>query len=389
VIFLNEEKVFEPIEDIVRKLPKTDLHVHLDGSLRLETILSIAEKEKINIGADNPEKLKKLLHMGKQVQDLNKFLEAFDLTLKVLQSADSLYRVAYELAEDVSKENVKYIEVRFSPMLHTQKSLKLTTVVEVIIEALSMAQKDFGIKAGIIISGIRNIDPKKSLRLAELSVAYKNRGVVGFDLAGAEYDYPAKHHREAFFLIRSNNVNCTAHAGEAYGPESIHQALHYCGSHRIGHGTRLREDGDMLNYINDHRIPMEICMTSNVQTGAVEDYESHPLKFYYDFGIRVTMNTDNRLICDTDLTKEYMLAARYFDFSILDIREIIINGFKSAFCSFREKQEMLYKAIDEMDALIKGEYKIDGKEWHDQILKLKTSSAAVNIPDTKQKKKKN
>ncbi|MBM4388582.1 MAG: adenosine deaminase, partial [Deltaproteobacteria bacterium] len=307
------------------------------------------------------------------------YLEAFDILLSVLQTSEALYRAAYELAEDAAKENVRYIEVRYSPMLHTQSGMKLTTVVETVLEALRHAKKDFGIRSGLIISGIRNIDPKKSLRLAELAVAYKNKGVVGFDLAGAEYDYPAKHHKDAFYLIRANNVNCTAHAGEAYGPESIHQALHYCAAHRIGHGTRLREDGDLLNYVNDHRIPLEICLSSNVQTGAAEDFESHPLKFYYDFGIRVTLNTDNRLITDTSVTNEFMLAHKYFGFNLLDFREIIINGFKSAFLQYRIRQEMLYKAIKELDAILDEVKFADGKM--DEPARPRTTSSEVD-PDS-------
>ena len=168
------------------------------------------------------------------------------------------------------------------------------------LEGLRAAKRETGIKSSVIICGIRHINPTTSVRLAELAVAYKNKGVVGFDLAGrGGRTSRAKDHKDAFQLILNNNVNCTVHAGEAYGPESIAQAIHLCGAHRIGHGMRLREDGDLLNYVNDHRIPLEICPSSNVQTRAVTDLESHPLKFYFDYGLRVTVNTDNRLITDT------------------------------------------------------------------------------------------
>jgi adenosine deaminase len=185
------------------------------------------------------------------------------------------------------------------------------------------------------------MNPQTSVRLAELCVAYKNRGVVGFDLAGAEANFPAKEHREAFQLILKNNVNCTAHAGEAYGPESIGQALHYLGAHRIGHGVRLREDGDLLNYLNDHRIPLEMCPSSNVQTGSVTGFAAHPLKFYFDFGLRVTLNTDNRLITDTSLTKELLIAHREMGFTLDDLCELLVAGFKSAFLPYREKHDLL------------------------------------------------
>src|SRR5260370_2134351 len=170
------------------------------------------------------------------------------------------------------------------------------------------------------------MSPETSLRLAELSVAYKNRGVLGFDLAGAEHGNPAKDHQEAFQLILNNNINCTVHAGEAYGPPSIAQALHYCGAHRIGHGVRLREDGDLLNYVNDHRIPIECCPSSNVQTGAVTDVASHPFKFYLDFGIRSTITTDNRLITDTTVTKELFIVAKQFGLTPGDIRHLLVGG---------------------------------------------------------------
>ncbi|HDT11513.1 MAG TPA: adenosine deaminase [bacterium] len=324
--------------DFFKKLPKTDLHVHLDGSLRPETILDLAEQDNINLGVKNLEELEKLIGPGKIHKSLNDYLKGFDITLKVLQTRESLHRAAYELAEDCAAENVDYIEVRYSPILHTQKGLSPTVIVESVVEGLKDAQKDFGINSGVIICGIRNISPAVSLRMAELAVAYKNRGVVAFDLAGAEYNYPAKDHLEAFSLILSNNVNVTIHAGEAYGPDSIHQALHYCGAHRIGHGVRLREDGDLLNYVADHRIPLEICPSSNIQTGVVKQIEEHPIKFYLDLGIRVTLNTDNRLITKTTMTDEYNLIYNTFDLSPQNILDLVINGVKSSFIPFEYKK---------------------------------------------------
>jgi adenosine deaminase len=184
--------------------------------------------------------------------------------------------------------------------------------------------------------------------MAELAVAYKGRGVVGFDLAGAEEDYPAKTHRQAFQLVRDNNVNCTIHAGEAYGPQSIHQALHICGAHRIGHGCRLREDGDLLRYINDHRIPLECCPSSNVQTGAVASLGHHPLKLYFDLGLRVTINTDNRLITDTTVSKELFIAHSEMGLPFKDICRIVLAGFKSTFLPFHERQVLIRRAVSKL-----------------------------------------
>jgi adenosine deaminase len=184
--------------------------------------------------------------------------------------------------------------------------------------------------------------------MAELAVAYKGRGVVGYDLAGAEYDHPAKHHRAAFALVRQNNINCTIHAGEAYGPESIAQALHVCGAHRIGHGCRLREDGDLLHYINDHRIPLEVCPSSNVQTGAVRDLASHPLKLYQSLGLRVTVNTDNRLVTDTTVSHELWHCHTKMGFGLREIKQLIVAGFKSSFLPFHIKQAYLRRVTDEL-----------------------------------------
>lgn len=336
-----------PLETI-EKLPKTDLHVHLDGSLRLSTILDLAEKGRIELPANHEDGLRKAMNLGQNCGSLVEYLKAFDVTLRVLQDADSLTRAAYELAEDEAKENVRYMEVRYSPMLHTRRGLKLTTVVEAVLEGLRAAQDRFGIEANVILCGIRNVSPESSLEMAELCVAYKNRGVVGFDLAGAEYDHPAKHHRAAFQLVRDNNINVTIHAGEAYGPESIHQAIHVCGAHRIGHGCRLREDGDLLHYVNDHRISLECCPSSNVQTGAIRDMASHPIRLYKNLGLRVTVNTDNRLVTDTTVSKELWLCHKVLGFTLTDLKQVIMSGFKSAFLPFHVKQQYVRRISEEL-----------------------------------------
>src|SRR5256885_1286224 len=258
-------------DELLHALPKTDLHCHLDGSLRLQTMLELADQQQIRLPADTVDGLARAMKIGERHGSLEEYLKGFDITLSVLQTEEALYRAAYELGIDAAAENCRLIEVRYAPVLHLQKGLKPTVVVEAVLEGLRAATRETGILAGVLVCGIRNMSPDTSLRLAELSVAYKNRGVLGFDLAGAEHGNPAKDHQEAFQLILNNNINCTVHAGEAYGPPSIAQALHYCGAHRIGHGVRLREDGDLLNYVNDHRIPIECCPSSNVQTGAVLD----------------------------------------------------------------------------------------------------------------------
>jgi adenosine deaminase len=334
--------------EVIRALPKTDLHVHLDGSLRLSTILELAKKERIQLPGDTVEALRDAIGCGSHFGSLVEYLRGFGITLKVMQTEEALERIAFELAEDAHQENVRYMEVRYAPMLHTQRGLKLTRVVEAVLGGLRRARETFGIKANVIVCGIRNISPESSYEMAELAVAYKGRGVVGFDLAGAEADFPAKHHRAAFQLVRDNNINCTIHAGEAYGPESIAQALHVCGAHRIGHACRLRENGDLLHYLNDHRIPLECCPSSNVQTGAVRDLRSHPLKLYFDLGLRVTINTDNRLITDTSVSKELYLVHSELGVPFSDIKSMIVAGFKSSFQPFHEKQALLRKVVAEL-----------------------------------------
>jgi adenosine deaminase len=339
--------------EAIQRLPKTDLHVHLDGSLRIETILDLAHKDNVKLPADDPEGLRKAMHCGENTGSLVKYLEAFDITLQVLQTQDALFRAAYELAADAAAENVRYMEVRYAPLLHTRMGLSHTRVVEAVLDGLRSAQVDHGILSNVIVCGIRNISPESSLEMAQLAVAYKGRGVTGFDLAGAEYDHPAKKHKDAFQLIRNNNINITIHAGEAYGPESIAQAIHVCGTHRIGHGCRLREDGGLLHYVNDHRIALECCPSSNVQTGAVKELATHPLKLYHDLGLRVTVNTDNRLITDTTVSKELYLAHTQMGLGLAELKQIVLSGFKSAFLPYHERRGMLRaiaKELDQFDA---------------------------------------
>ena len=227
--------------------------------------------------------------------------------------------------------------------------MTLDTALESVQKGLKKGEKIFGVKSGIIVCGIRHISPDVSLKLADLAVSYKNRGVVGFDLAGAEENFPAKEHREAFYMIRNNNINATIHAGEAFGPSSIHQAIHQCGANRIGHGTRLKEDKGLMQYVNDHRIPLEICLTSNWQTRGIRSLKYHPAKYYYKQGIRVTLNTDNRLMSNTTLTREFMLAHELFNFKLHDFREITIIAMKSAFLHHNERKRMIQAIAEEFE----------------------------------------
>lgn len=334
--------------DTLHALPKTDLHCHLDGSVRPETIADFIRNE----GKTPPDNLEEKLHVAQNCQDLNEYLEAFDLPIELIQSRDRLRRVAYELAHDADNENVWYLEVRFAPFLHLEQGMKPEDAIDAVLHGLREAEQETGIQSGVILTGLRQSNPSVTKELAQLVVEYKEQGVVGLDLAGAERGYPAKEHLEAFYLARNENVNLTIHAGEDFGPESIHQAIHYCGAHRIGHGVRLREDPELLEYVNNHRIPLEICIKSNVQTQAVESFEDHPIRKYLDRGVRVTLNTDNRTVTDTTITDEYLRAVKHYNLSLAELRTLVINGFKSSFLSYEERSSILTKAIEEIEHVL-------------------------------------
>ncbi|HVV84303.1 MAG TPA: adenosine deaminase [Kofleriaceae bacterium] len=333
---------------LIEKLPKTDLHCHLDGSLRLDTVIDLARKQNVELPTFDRDGLHALLYAGERCHSLDDYLRTFDITLSVMQTEEALERAAFELAEDAWRENVRYLEVRYSPLLHLREGLRPAAAVESVLRGLRAAKRSFGLRYGVILCAIRSQPADQSLRIAELCVAFKNRGVVGFDLAGSEVNNPAKLHRQAFQLVIDNNINCTAHAGESFGPDSVHQAIHKCGAHRIGHGVRAVESGDLLNYINDHRIPLEVCPSSNVQTKAAASWESHPVDFYVDYGLRVTINTDNRLITGTTVSRELHLCHQHYGWPLATIKEIIISGFKSAFMPYREKADLLAEVSAEL-----------------------------------------
>jgi adenosine deaminase len=336
--------------ELLRKLPKTDLHVHLDGSVRPETLLELARQHGRDMPHSNPDALREYMRVT-DARNLVDYLARFDVTLSVMQTAEALERIAYELAEDAAAENVRYMEVRYSPVLNVRDGLTLNAAVEAPLAGLRRAEQDFGIRTGVIICGLRNMSPMTSTDLADLTLYYKGRGVVAFDLAGAEDNYPAKKHREAFYRVINANIAATIHAGEAYGPESIHQALHYCNANRIGHGTRLFEDPDLMQYVNDFRIPLEICLTSNVQTRAVRSYAEHPLRLYYDEGLVVTLNTDNRLMSDTTVTDEFRHAHEHLGFTWDELCDLALMGFESAFLPYQQKIEVVGQIKEEIARL--------------------------------------
>lgn len=337
--------------ELLLALPKAELHVHLDGSLRPATLIELARERGQPLPVWEPDALAR--HMvASDTRSLEEYLAHFDTILSVLQDAAAIERVAYELAEDNARENVRYLEVRFSPALNTRDGLTPAEAVDASLRGLARAEERFSIDTELIVCGLRNLDPSTTRMLADLAVSYKGNGVVAFDLAGAEHGHPAKEHQEAFQAVANAELGVTAHAGEGDGPDSIRQALRYCHAHRIGHGTRLREDTDLMRYVKDLRIPLEVCITSNVQTGAVPSYDEHPIRSYFDQGLVVTLNTDNRLVSGTTLTDEYWKAHRHLGFTWPELQQVAHMGFQSAFLPQAEKVALLERVELEMGGLL-------------------------------------
>ncbi len=346
-----EKTSVRPTLEFLHALPKTDLHVHLDGSLRLNTVRELSRRHNLEYNFETDADVLAVCQVSEDCQSLEEYLKVFDITLQLMQEKDELTRVAFELAEDAHKENVRYMEVRYSPLLHLNQGLTYDEIVAAVQEGLDMARRQYGIICGQIICGIRHISTESSLDLADLAVRWKGRGVVGFDLAGAEGGFPAKDHIEAFYKVLNNNINITIHAGEAFGAPSIHQALHYCRAHRIGHGTHLNEDPELMTWVNDHRIPVEVCLASNLQTKAIPDYQSHPIRQFMADGLRVTLNTDNRLVTGTTVTNEYRLAVENYDLNEDEVLTLVMNGFKSAFLPLRDKADLVNQVLAEFASL--------------------------------------
>jgi adenosine deaminase len=248
---------------------------------------------------------------------------------------------------DNAEENVRYLEVRYAPILHTEEGLSLNAVNNAVLDGLRTGEEDFDITTSLIICGLRDRYESASMRQAELAAEYRHRGVVAFDLAGGEAGNPPKGHLHAFYHARNHLLNLTIHAGESWGPDSIRQALFYCGAHRIGHGISLREDPELMQYFADHRIPLEICPTSNVQTHVVPSLEAHPITTYVEENVPVTVNTDNRLFSRTTVTDELWRVHRHCNIDASQLREIALNGFRYAFLPFAQKQELLRSVLDD------------------------------------------
>ncbi|MCU7496927.1 MAG: adenosine deaminase [Ignavibacteria bacterium] len=344
------------IEQIIKTVPKVLLHDHLDGGLRPQTVIELAKDSGYKkLPTKDPGELAEWFHRGANKGNLVEYLQGFEHTCAVMNNKEALTRVAYEMMEDMKNDGVCYVETRFAPVFHTSKGIYYDDVVSAVLEGLDKGKRDFGVGYGLILCGMRNMT--NNLEIAELAVNFRNQGVVGFDLAGEEGGYPPKKHLDAFQFIQRSNFNITIHAGEAFGKESIWQALQWCGAHRIGHATRLTEDivldaqgnvvslGALAQYILDKRIPLEICLLSNVHTGAIDKIENHPFGYLYKEKFRVSINTDDRLMSDTTMTREFLTAIQYFHISLDDIEKITINAMKSAFIPYKDRLHYIYNVI--------------------------------------------
>jgi adenosine deaminase len=346
-----------PTREELHAAPKVVLHEHLDGGLRPQTVLELAEDAGYaGLPERDPEALGRWFYAGAARGSLPQYLEGFQHTIAVMQTGQALERVAYEALEDLARENVIYAELRFAPHFHTLRGLGLDTVMAAVRRGCEAAREEHGIEFGLIVCALRNQGKKLSLKLAELASAWHDRGVVGFDLAGEEDGHPPKHHLEAFQLIKRRNGSITIHAGESFGPESIWQALQYCGAHRIGHGTRLFDDivvydgkviqvGGLARYVLDNRIAIEVCLSSNVHTGAVPSLEEHPFPYFLREGYRVTLSTDNRLMSRTTMTDELVLAVETFGCTLDELERVTINSMKAAFHPYRERRQKILERI--------------------------------------------
>lgn len=346
----------KPSLELIRQMPKVLLHEHLDGGLRPATVAELAAQNGIELPFSDPDELAAWFHAGADRKSLPLYLEGFQHTIAVMQDAEALERVAYEFIEDMAADGVVYAEVRFAPHFHTARGLGLDAVMTAVLRGLKRGREDHGVDYGLILCALRNEAPELSVKLVELALEYREQGCVAFDLAGEEAGHPAKEHLHAFQLAKRMNFSITIHAGESFGPESIWQALQYCGAHRIGHGTRLVEDlvlygervikvGSLAAYVLDHRIPIEVCLSSNVQTGAVPSLAEHPFPLFLNLGFRLTLNTDNRLMSNTSLSEEYRLAVEHYQLGIDDLEKLAINGMKSAFIPYDRRCEIIYERL--------------------------------------------
>jgi adenosine deaminase len=346
--------------DTIRDAPKVLLHDHLDGGLRPATVIELAAAAGYRgLPSTDAAELGGWFLAAAHSGSLVRYLETFGHTVGVMQTVDALVRVAAECAEDLASDGVVYAEVRFAPELHVEAGLELDAVVEAVLEGFKVgtaraAEHGRRIRVGCLLTAMRHA--ARSREIAELAVRYRDLGVVGFDIAGAEAGFPPTRHLDAFEYMRQQNAHFTIHAGEAFGLPSIWEALQWCGADRLGHGVRIVDDitlgadgtprlGLLAAYVRDMRIPLEMCPTSNVHTGAAKSLADHPIGLLTQLRFRVTVNTDNRLMSDVSMTSEMTALADTFGYRWADLQWFTVNAMKSAFIGFDERLALINDVI--------------------------------------------
>jgi len=339
----------------IRSAPKVLLHDHLDGGMRPSTVIELAREQGYDrLPTTDEDELAKWFTRGADRRNLELYLETFAHTVGVTQTKDALIRAAAEAAEDLAADGVVYAEVRFAPELHTEQGLTLDEVVEAVLEGFRVGSADRAITIGTLCTAMRTA--AHSYEIAELALRHRDEGVVGFDIAGAEAGFPPSRHLDAFQLAMRESFHITIHAGEAFGLPSIAQALNYCGAERLGHGVRIVDDisfdddgrpvlGRLAAFVRDRRIALEMCPTSNVNTGAAPSIEEHPIGLLRRLRFRVTVNTDNRLMSDVRLSDEFIKLAEAFGYGIDDMEWLTINAMKSAFWPFEQRLRIINEQI--------------------------------------------
>ena len=358
-----------PTDEQIKRVPKALLHDHLDGGLRPQTIIEIAEKIGYKkLPTNDPKKLADWFEESCNSHSLVRYLETFSHTIAVMQTKEAIIQVARECVIDLARDGVVYAEVRGAPELFTEQGLTLDQVVEATIEGykegmVEAAREGKNIRVESLLCGMRQNN--KSQQAAAAVVKYRNKGVVGFDIAGPEDGFPPSNQLETFEYLRKENAHFTIHAGEAYGLPSIWEAIQICGAERLGHGVRIIDDidfssrspklGPLASYVRDRRIPLELCPTSNLQTGAAKTYAEHPIGKLAKLRFRVTLNTDNRLMSNTSMSHEMSQCVKSFDWKFIDLQRVTVNALKSSFIPFEERLEIIEKVIKPAYAAISAE----------------------------------
>ncbi|OEJ94684.1 adenosine deaminase [Streptomyces thermolilacinus] len=360
-----------PTADQIRRAPKVLLHDHLDGGLRPGTVVDLARQSGYDaLPESDPDRLGRWFREAADSGSLERYLETFAHTCAVMQTRDALFRVAAECAEDLAEDGVVYAEVRYAPEQHLEGGLTLDEVVTAVNDGFREGERrarerGHRIRVGALLTAMRHA--ARSLEIAELANAHRDAGVVGFDIAGAEAGYPPTRHLDAFEFLKRENNHFTIHAGEAFGLPSIWQAIQWCGADRLGHGVRIIDDiqvaddgtvtlGRLAAYVRDKRIPLEMCPTSNLQTGAAASYAEHPIGLLRRLHFRATVNTDNRLMSGTSMSREFELLSETFGYTLDDMQWFTVNAMKSAFIPFDERLAMINDVIKPGYAELKSEW---------------------------------